>query len=176
MRVLAHSTVYLTHFSSRLTANGLLWIAELIEEHSRTAKLVGMRAIYVRSALRCPASSEAAAVCHGHPCHPVGNGATPAPPHSNLDIVPFCLSPKLLLVVAHDISAFAGISTFLCRRPSRSLYVVLSFCAQDPAGPTHGPQPATSTRLTITSSGHTRSGRRPLSSPCAFGSFRSSSF
>jgi len=28
-------------------ASGLLWIAELIEEHSRTAKVVGMRAIYV---------------------------------------------------------------------------------------------------------------------------------
>ncbi len=28
-------------------ASGLLWIAELIEEHSRYARIVGVRAIYV---------------------------------------------------------------------------------------------------------------------------------
>ncbi|WWD22718.1 hypothetical protein CI109_107211 [Kwoniella shandongensis] len=32
-------------------ASGLLWLAELIEEHSRHAKVVGMRAIYVIAAL-----------------------------------------------------------------------------------------------------------------------------
>lgn len=32
-------------------ASGLLWLAELIEEHSKTAKTVGIRAIYVRSPL-----------------------------------------------------------------------------------------------------------------------------
>ena len=30
-----------------LLASGLLWIAELIEEHSRLAKTVGVRAVYV---------------------------------------------------------------------------------------------------------------------------------
>jgi hypothetical protein len=31
------------------TASGLLWLAELIEEHSRWAKQIGMRGIYVRA-------------------------------------------------------------------------------------------------------------------------------
>lgn len=30
-----------------MTASGLLYIAELVEEHSRLAKLVGQRTIYV---------------------------------------------------------------------------------------------------------------------------------
>lgn len=30
-----------------LVASGLLWLAELIEEHSRYAKTIGMRGIYV---------------------------------------------------------------------------------------------------------------------------------
>jgi hypothetical protein len=29
-------------------ASGLLWLSEVIEEHSRTSKLVGVRATYVR--------------------------------------------------------------------------------------------------------------------------------
>ena len=35
----------------RLSASGLLWLSELIEEHSRLAKTIGERSIYV-SALR----------------------------------------------------------------------------------------------------------------------------
>lgn len=31
-----------------MAASGLLWLAELIEEHSRYAKAIGMRGIYVR--------------------------------------------------------------------------------------------------------------------------------
>ena len=34
-------------------ASGLLWISELIEEHSRMAKVVGQRGIYVRELLEC---------------------------------------------------------------------------------------------------------------------------
>lgn len=34
-------------------ASGLLWIAELIEEHTRYARTVGVRAIYVGDSLHC---------------------------------------------------------------------------------------------------------------------------
>jgi hypothetical protein len=34
-------------------ASGLLWLSEIIEEHSRTSKLVGVRATYVRVLLHC---------------------------------------------------------------------------------------------------------------------------
>lgn len=34
-----------------IIASGLLWLAELIEEHSRYAKAIGMRGIYVSSSL-----------------------------------------------------------------------------------------------------------------------------
>lgn len=34
------------HFSS--SASGLLWIAEVIEEHTKLAKKIGRRSIYVR--------------------------------------------------------------------------------------------------------------------------------
>ena len=33
--------------STPVLASGLLWISELIEEHSKLAKTVGIRAIYV---------------------------------------------------------------------------------------------------------------------------------
>jgi hypothetical protein len=35
--------------SDFMLASGLLWISELIEENTRTAKVVGKRSIYVRS-------------------------------------------------------------------------------------------------------------------------------
>ncbi|PIL37301.1 hypothetical protein GSI_00994 [Ganoderma sinense ZZ0214-1] len=37
----------LLHLLSPLVASGLLWISELIEEHSRQAKVIGQKAIYV---------------------------------------------------------------------------------------------------------------------------------
>jgi hypothetical protein len=33
---------------AHLAASGLLWLSEIIEEHSRTSKLVGIRSTYVR--------------------------------------------------------------------------------------------------------------------------------
>jgi hypothetical protein len=49
-------------------ASGLLWISELIEENTRTAKLVGQRGIYVRappSHVRAPHPSQAIIALHG---------------------------------------------------------------------------------------------------------------
>lgn len=34
-------------FTNRITASGLLWLSEVIEEHSRSAKVIGQRGIYV---------------------------------------------------------------------------------------------------------------------------------
>ena len=44
-----YSTVYALHDTDAVcAASGLLWLSELIEEHSRMAKSIGQRGIYVR--------------------------------------------------------------------------------------------------------------------------------
>lgn len=49
-----HDPVAHWEASSSCAASGLLWLAELIEEHSRYAKSIGIRAIYVSSAVPDP--------------------------------------------------------------------------------------------------------------------------
>lgn len=41
-------TFVLAHFLPRAPASGLLYVSELIEEHSRLAKIIGQRGTYVR--------------------------------------------------------------------------------------------------------------------------------
>lgn len=36
------------HWDLALAASGLLWLSEIIEEHSRTSKTIGVRGTYVR--------------------------------------------------------------------------------------------------------------------------------
>ncbi|KZT72568.1 DUF396-domain-containing protein [Daedalea quercina L-15889] len=45
--------IHLCDLVARLLASGLLWLSELIEEHSRLAKVVGERGIYLVIALHC---------------------------------------------------------------------------------------------------------------------------
>ncbi|KAK4686983.1 hypothetical protein P7C73_g3130, partial [Tremellales sp. Uapishka_1] len=45
--------LHLISYLGGLAASGLLWLAELIEEHSRYAKTIGIRAIYGIIALHC---------------------------------------------------------------------------------------------------------------------------
>jgi len=47
----SHLWVLICCIDNDLTASGLLWLSELIEEHSRLAKVVGKRCIFVRLSL-----------------------------------------------------------------------------------------------------------------------------
>jgi hypothetical protein len=50
-----------------LTASGLLWLSELIEEHSKFAKVVGKKCIYVRLSLKNgPCARSANNIVHVH--------------------------------------------------------------------------------------------------------------
>jgi hypothetical protein len=46
--VILSVTFVLARFSPRAVASGLLYVSELIEEHSRLAKIIGQRGTYVR--------------------------------------------------------------------------------------------------------------------------------
>ena len=58
-----------------LTASGLLWLSELIEEHSKFAKVVGKRCIYVRLSQK------------SRPCARSVNNITPTGHHINTRLI-----------------------------------------------------------------------------------------
>lgn len=130
-----------------MVASGLLWLAELIEEHSRHAKTVGIRAIYVSDppfnvTLR-PASvvwtSPRPTLISGHhsPSHLARfHRLSPHPTHPLIHLRPFGLPLQLLLLVAVHFPNFTSIPRIMCSRHRRPFHLVLPFLGQSQRGET----------------------------------------
>ncbi len=117
-------------------ASGLLWLSELIEEHSRTAKSLGQRGIYVRviNILKdMNAFSYVRALGDHRPSRPLVflrlAALTPSP---ILDRVPHRLSSKLHSSMASSVSDVCHIPRILRYGHRRPLPVVLLLRSRHP--------------------------------------------
>jgi len=116
-------------------ASGLLYVSELVEEHSRLAKVVGQRGIYVRSQLLyyltfLPAGNRADHNCPSH--YPILLRFTTVLPHGILDLMPHCLPPELLLIVAPYLPVVHFLPRVLRLRDFRPFPVVLLLFPHNP--------------------------------------------
>lgn len=114
-----------------IIASGLLWLAELIEEHSRYAKSIGIRAIYVGYLHYSTAVHVACADVvaeHHHPSRSTLLYRLPTPPtYPILHILSPSLPPKLLILVALHLPHIAQIYRFLSIGGRGPFHLVLSF-------------------------------------------------
>lgn len=98
-------------------ASGLLWLSELIEEHSRTAKSLGQRGIYVRVINILKDMNAFSYVCtlgdHRPSRPPVFLRLAALTPSPILDRVPHRLSSKLHSSMASSVSDVCHIPRIL---------------------------------------------------------------
>lgn len=130
------------------TASGLLWISELIEEHSRLAKTIGQRCIYVSP----PESRSARYIPNlpaGHHTGPLSSIllrlVTPQT-HPILCVLPLRLSAELHTNMAVHLSHVAQLLRLVCSRGDRPLPVVLLFRADHSGSKTQSPPLVSGTR------------------------------
>ena len=115
-----------------LTASGLLWLSELIEEHSKFAKVVGKRCIYVRLSLKsrpCARSVDNIAPT-GHHLNTrlIGIHRFLAPSQDRvLHTLPRHIPAKFLRLVASHPPFLAIIRRVMHSSHRRPFYVVLPF-------------------------------------------------
>lgn len=123
----------LTH---QYAASGLLWLAEVIEENTKLAKIVGMRLTYVSVPARRVQSRLQLTELHSNlGSHGTSRGAVPQrratiASHCILCVLSPHLPAKLQFNVAHnfpDVNIFHRILHLGC---CGSLFMVLSFCQQ----------------------------------------------
>ena len=119
--------------TTTLIASGLLWLSELIEEHSRLAKVVGKRCIWVRLFLKSPICVRSVNNNHAHTGHhlntcPIGIHRLLALSQARvLHTLPRHLPAKFLQLVASHPPLLPIIRRVMhsCRR--RPFHVVLLF-------------------------------------------------
>jgi hypothetical protein len=110
------------------TASGLLWAAELIEEHSRIAKTIGQRVIWVSCPYEYLYSN----------AHSASKGYNGTPPRlifrrpaltstALLHLMPCIILAKHYGAMAHHLVDFAGVHLDLHFRVRRSLFMVQLF-------------------------------------------------
>jgi hypothetical protein len=122
----------LYYIDGDLTASGLLWLSELIEEHSKFAKVVGKRCIFVRLSQK------------SQPCARSVNNITPTGHHINtrligihrflapsqdrvLHTLPRYIPAKFLRLMASHPPFLPIIRRVMHSRRHRPFYVVLPF-------------------------------------------------
>jgi len=128
-----------------LTASGLLWLSELIEEHSKLAKVVGKRCIFVRLSLK------------SRPCARSVDNTTPTGHHLNtrligihrfiapsqdrvLHTLPRCIPAKFLQLLASHPPFLPIIRRVMHSGRRRPFYVVLPFRTCHARGASDGAQ------------------------------------
>lgn len=123
-------------------ASGLLWLSELIEEHSRAAKSFGQRGIYVRVIFILENTNTFSSACalgdHRASRPPVLLRLAALTPSPIFDRVPHRLPPKLHPPMASSVSDIYHIPRILRHGHRRPLPVVLLLRSRDPRRTTQG--------------------------------------
>ena len=124
-----------------MTASGLLYASELIEEHSRLAKTVGQRSVYVRNVHIFFHNPKTEGLVNLDNCDTSRFILLHGPPAFAADIILHHLSPrlpsKLLQYLAFHFPHFNNIPRILRSRYCRSFRLVFLFCKGDQQCTTH---------------------------------------
>lgn len=125
---LGRYTVFVLYSSDRLQASGLLYISELIEEHSRPAKLIGQRGTYVRTpSLFSRLTSHLPLGYHCLACVALCHRCTSPPPDHILGHLPHSVFAEFLRQLASHLPIFTFIYCVLRHGHHKPLSMVHPF-------------------------------------------------
>ena len=127
-----NSTVHTSDDECQASASGLLWLSELIEEHSRLAKTLGERSIYVsisHSGSCCKNRLKDALDHHRTALSSVLDGLLPFEAHRVLRCLPGGLPAELHSQLANDLLIFAQLRLVLRHGYCEPFHVVLLLLA-----------------------------------------------
>lgn len=116
-------------WSDQIQASGLLYVSELIEEHSRLAKLIGQRGTHVCTLSSLSLSRTLTSVLldyHYFARIALCQRFSPPAPNDILNRLPYSIFAELLVPLAAHLPVFHFIHCFLCDGYHESLSVVHS--------------------------------------------------
>jgi hypothetical protein len=121
--------------SFRAPASGLLYVSELIEEHSRLAKIIGQRGTYVRELFSCKDNYLTWREGNNSIAHPpLHFRLSPLITNTLLYSLPHRLPAKLLQHVATYLTLVLVICCIMCSCNLGPLYLVFLLLAHHPGG------------------------------------------